>query len=183
MAISGTSIQKQATICVVTNIYLKRCKRWRMVMCHLEMLKRKWYNLLLTKERFDLVNSRCLLRTKSQDKHFEFGSTYRKRFFLYLKDQVLHLKEKLEHLTARVEMERNQMYNLNLRSIRETCLQVNVEDKALLWHWCFGHLHHTGLRWLAKKNMVHVLPDIDYEGIFCEECVLSKKWKPHLKRR
>lgn len=54
-------------------------------------------------------------------------------------------------------------------------MQVNVQDKASLWHLRFGHLHHAGLRRLAKKNMVHGLPDMDYEGKFCEECVLSKQ--------
>ena len=66
------------------------------------------------------------------------------------------------------------MYKLNLRSIREQCLQVNIEDKASLWHLRFGHLHHGGLKELAKKNMVHGLPNMDYEGKICEECVLSK---------
>jgi len=65
------------------------------------------------------------------------------------------------------------MYKLNLRSIREKCLQVNIEDKASLWHLHFGHLHHGGLKELAKKNMVHGLPTW-YEGKFCEECVLNK---------
>ena len=34
------------------------------------------------------------------------------------------------------------MYKLNLRSIQEKCLRVDVEDKASLWHLRFGHLHH-----------------------------------------
>jgi len=71
-------------------------------------------------------------------------------------------------------MARNQMYKLNLRSIQEKCLQVYIEDKTLLWHLRFGHLHYGGLKELAKKNMVHRLPNMDYEGKFCEECVLNK---------
>ena len=66
------------------------------------------------------------------------------------------------------------MYKLNLRSIRENCLRVDVENKASLWHLRFGHLHHGGLKELAKKNMVHGLPNMDYEGKLCEECLLSK---------
>jgi len=84
------------------------------------------------------------------------------------------LKNKQGRLVARIEMARNWMYKLNLRSIREKCLQVNIEDKASLWHLRFGHLHHGGLKRLAKKNMVHGLLNMDYEGKFCEECVLSK---------
>ena len=53
-------------------------------------------------------------------------------------------------------------------------MRVDVEDKASLWHLCFGHLHHGRLKKLAKKNMVHGLPNMDFEGKFCEECVLSK---------
>jgi lipocalin len=54
-------------------------------------------------------------------------------------------------------------------------LRVNVEDKASPWHLRFGHLHHGGLKELAKKNMVHGLPDMDYEGKFYEECMLGKQ--------
>jgi len=71
-------------------------------------------------------------------------------------------------------MGRNWMYKLNLGSIQETCLRVDVEDKVSLWHLRFGHLHHGGLKELVKKNMVHGLPNMDYEGKFCEKCVLSK---------
>ena len=87
----------------------------------------------------------------------------------------LHLKDKSGRLIAQVEMGKNRMYKLNLRSIREKCLQVNVEDQASLWHLRFGHLHQAGLRRLAKKNMVHGLPDVEFEGKFCEECVFEKQ--------
>lgn len=102
------------------------------------------------------------------------GQLTEKGYSIFLKDRLLHLKDKQGRLVARVEMERNRMYKLNLKGIREKCLQVNVEGKASLWHHRFGHLHHGGLKELAKKNMVHGLPNMDYEGIFCEECVLSK---------
>ncbi|XP_074351350.1 uncharacterized protein LOC141690452 [Apium graveolens] len=102
------------------------------------------------------------------------GQLTEKGYSIFLKDRLLHLKDNQGRLVARAEMERNRMYKLNLRSIREKCLQVNVEDKASLWHLRFGHLHHGGLKELTKKNMVHGLPNMDYEGNFCEECVLSK---------
>jgi len=66
------------------------------------------------------------------------------------------------------------MYKLNLESIQGKCLRVDVKDKVSLWHLHFGHLHHGGLKELVKKNMVHGLPNIDYEGNFFEECVLNK---------
>ena len=57
------------------------------------------------------------------------------------------------------------MYKLNLTSIREKCLRVDVEDKASLWHLRFGHLHHGGLKELTKKNMVHGLPNMCWISI------------------
>ncbi|GAU10379.1 hypothetical protein TSUD_422780, partial [Trifolium subterraneum] len=95
------------------------------------------------------------------------GQLTEKGYSILIKDRILHLKDKLGHLIAQVEMGRNRMYKLNLRSVQEKCLQVNIEDKASLWHLRFGHLHHAGLKRLAKKNMVHGLPDMDYEGKFC----------------
>ncbi|KAK8957926.1 hypothetical protein KSP39_PZI000959 [Platanthera zijinensis] len=80
------------------------------------------------------------------------GQLMEKGYSVFMKNRVLQLKDNQGHLVARVEMGRNRMYKLNLRSMREKCLQVNVEDKALLWHLRFGHLHHGGLKRLAKKT-------------------------------
>ncbi|KAI5424780.1 hypothetical protein KIW84_030821 [Lathyrus oleraceus] len=74
------------------------------------------------------------------------GQLTEKGYSILMKERILHLKDKLGHLIARVEMERNRMYKLNLINVREKCLQVNVEDKASLWHLRFGHLHHAGLK-------------------------------------
>ncbi|KAI5427463.1 hypothetical protein KIW84_032754 [Lathyrus oleraceus] len=74
------------------------------------------------------------------------GQLTEKGYSILMKERILHLKDKLGHLIARVEMERNRMYKLNLINVREKCLQVNVEDKASLWHLRFGHLHHVGLK-------------------------------------
>jgi len=67
------------------------------------------------------------------------------------------------------------MFKVNLKKIQEKCLQVNMEDKAWLWHLRFGHLHYGGLNELAKKKMVHGLLNMDYIKKFCEGCVLSKQ--------
>ncbi|KAI5409891.1 hypothetical protein KIW84_055373 [Lathyrus oleraceus] len=79
------------------------------------------------------------------------GQLTEKGYSILMKEQVLHLKDKLGHLIARVEMEKNRMYKLNLINVREKCLQVNVEDKASLWHLRFGHLHHAGLKSLGLR--------------------------------
>ncbi|KAI5387949.1 hypothetical protein KIW84_073876 [Lathyrus oleraceus] len=74
------------------------------------------------------------------------GQLTEKGYSILMKERILHLKDELGHLIARVEMERNRMYKLNLINVREKCLQVNVEDKVSLWHLRFGHLHHAGLK-------------------------------------
>ncbi|KAI5396647.1 hypothetical protein KIW84_062744 [Lathyrus oleraceus] len=76
----------------------------------------------------------------------------KKGYSILMKERILYLKDKLGHLIARVEMERNRMYKLNLINVREKCLQVSVEDKASLWHLRFGHLHHAGLRRDVRIN-------------------------------
>ena len=75
------------------------------------------------------------------------------------------------------------MYKLNLRSIREKCLRVNIEDKASLWHLRFDHLHHGGLKESAKKNMMHGLPNMVFEGKICEECVLNKHARTSIQKK
>ena len=103
------------------------------------------------------------------------GQLLEKGYSVFMEDRMLHLKDKRGRLIAHVEMAKNQMFKLNLKNVREKCLRVDIEDKALLWHMRFGHLHYDGLRELAKKNIVHGLPDMDYTKKFCEGCVLSKK--------
>lgn len=111
------------------------------------------------------------------------GQLMEKGYSVFMKNRVLQLKDNQGRLVARVEMTKNRMYKLNLRSVREKCLQVNVEDKTSLWHLRFGHLHHGGLNKLAKKNMVHGLPDMDYDGKFCEECVLGKQARTSFQKK
>ena len=97
-----------------------------------------------------------------------------KGYSVFMKNCVLLLKEKQERLVAWVEMGKYRMYKLSLRSVREKCLWVDVEDKASLWHLHFYHLNHDGLKELVKKNMVHGLSNIDYDGKFCEEFLIGK---------
>ncbi|KAI5394970.1 hypothetical protein KIW84_061540 [Lathyrus oleraceus] len=51
------------------------------------------------------------------------GQLTEKGYSILMKERILYLKDKLGHLTARVEMERNRMYKLNLINVREKCLQ------------------------------------------------------------
>ncbi|KAI5395610.1 hypothetical protein KIW84_061958 [Lathyrus oleraceus] len=51
------------------------------------------------------------------------GQLTEKGYSILMKERILYLKDKLGHLIARVEMERNRMYKLNLINVREKCLQ------------------------------------------------------------
>ncbi|KAI5448246.1 hypothetical protein KIW84_015608 [Lathyrus oleraceus] len=97
------------------------------------------------------------------------GQLTEKGYSILMKERILYLKDKLGHLIARVEMERNRMYKLNLINVREKCLQVNVEDKASLWHLRFGHLHHAGLR----RVMFYLWENPPSRGILQRECIAS----------
>ncbi|KAJ3692026.1 hypothetical protein LUZ60_012376 [Juncus effusus] len=103
------------------------------------------------------------------------GQLMEKGYSVFMKNRVLQLKDNQGRLVARVEMAKNRMYKLNLRNVQEKCLQVDMEDKSTLWHLRFGHLHYGGLKELAKKNMVHGLPDMDYITKFCEGCLFGKQ--------
>ncbi|KAI5444882.1 hypothetical protein KIW84_013236 [Lathyrus oleraceus] len=51
------------------------------------------------------------------------GQLTEKGYSILMKERILYLKDKLGHLIARVEMERNRMYKLDLINVREKCLQ------------------------------------------------------------
>ena len=102
------------------------------------------------------------------------GQLLEKGYSVSMKDRMMHLKDKRGQLIARVEMAKNRMFKLNSRNIKETCFRVDMNDKAWLWHLRFGHLNYGGLKELARKDMVHGLPNMDYVGKFCEGCVLGK---------
>jgi GAG-pre-integrase domain len=56
-------------------------------------------------------------------------------------------------------------------------------DKTSLWHLQFGHLSQDGIRQLAKKGMVHELPNMNYSKPFGERCVLNKQARNSFPRR
>ena len=58
------------------------------------------------------------------------GQLMEKGYSVFMKDRMLHLKDKKGGLLAHVEMDKNRMFKLNLRNVRERCLQVNLEDLA-----------------------------------------------------
>ncbi|GJS29010.1 retrovirus-related pol polyprotein from transposon TNT 1-94 [Tanacetum coccineum] len=110
------------------------------------------------------------------------GQLMERGYSVRMNGRVLQLNDRNGMRVARIEMENNRMYKLNLRSMQERCLQVNVDDKVSLWHLRFGHLHPDGLKFLAKRNMVHGLPNIEFTNKFCEECVTAYGHIPDQRR-
>ena len=76
--------------------YSKRCKRlnisciiWR---CVKGGGQRPIYDTFLAKGWFNGINPRCLLRTRPQDQHIEYGTTHRERLLDILKSPVATLE-------------------------------------------------------------------------------------------
>lgn len=111
------------------------------------------------------------------------GQLLEKGCSVFMEGKVMILKDKNGRTIAHIEMSQNRMFKLNLRNIQETCLQVKSEDKATLWHKRFGHLHYGGLKEMANKGMVHGMPNMDYTGSFCEECVLGKQTRNSFQKK
>ncbi|PKU79836.1 Retrovirus-related Pol polyprotein from transposon TNT 1-94 [Dendrobium catenatum] len=102
------------------------------------------------------------------------GKLMEKGYSVFMKDQVLQFKDKKGWLVTQINMAKNRMYKINLVYVREKCLQVDVEDKASLWHFRFGHLYYGGLQKLLKNKMVYRLPEVDYTNKICEDCIFGK---------
>ena len=75
-------------------------------------------------------------------------------------------------------MSSNRMFILlgesNNKTKEERCLQVDISDKAELWHHRYGHLNYNGLHTLCSKEMVVGLPEIEDVKTIYEACVKGK---------
>ena len=85
------------------------------------------------------------------------------------------------------DMSGNRMFYL-LASIapkNSMCLQVEVvsEKEAHMWHCCFGHLNHKGLRTLSYKKMVVGLPSLKSPKKICTTCLTGKQHRELVPRR
>ncbi|GJR44232.1 retrovirus-related pol polyprotein from transposon TNT 1-94 [Tanacetum coccineum] len=77
---------------------------------------------------------------------------------------------------------KNRTFKLDLNNVREKCLRSDLTDKESAWHLRFGHLHFNGLKELTRKNMVHGLPNLNYDDHFCEDWVLGKQTRSSFPR-
>jgi hypothetical protein len=60
---------------------------------------------------------------------------------------------------------------------------IEKEDKASLWHRCFGHLSYFGLGHLAKTQTVTGLSKIDPYHRVCEHCLADKQHRERFPRQ
>jgi hypothetical protein len=62
------------------------------------------------------------------------GQLMEKEFEIFIKKRTIHLKDSRGRAIARVEIEENKMFKLNLQRIEQKCLKINKEDEVWLWH-------------------------------------------------
>ncbi|GJY68640.1 retrovirus-related pol polyprotein from transposon TNT 1-94, partial [Tanacetum coccineum] len=58
--------------------------------------------------------------------------------------------------------------------------EEQISEVDTIW---FGHLHFSGLKELTRKGMVHGLPNLAYDGRFCESCIFGKQTRSSFPRK
>ncbi|GKV01270.1 hypothetical protein SLEP1_g13835 [Rubroshorea leprosula] len=94
---------------------------------------------------------------------------------IHLKDGCLTLRDGSDNLVAKVPMEKNRMFLLNVHVDHPRSLKTCVEEASWLWHLRLGHLNFGGLKALASEEMVNGLPKINHPNQLCEGCFFGKQ--------
>ena len=82
-----------------------------------------------------------------------------------------------KRLMAKVEMTKNKIFPLSLRSAnlpQFVAHTVSSLDESWLWHCRFGHLPFKSLNILHKQSMVKGLPVIHEQSSTCKDCITGK---------
>ncbi|GKC23421.1 retrovirus-related pol polyprotein from transposon TNT 1-94 [Tanacetum coccineum] len=103
------------------------------------------------------------------------GQLMEKGYWVLMKNEKMLLKNKEGVMVTLVRMCKNRTFKLNLNSIAEKCLKSDLSDEESMWHLRFGHLHFSGLKELTRKSMAHGLPNLEYDGRFCESYIFGKQ--------
>nr|GEU68369.1 hypothetical protein [Tanacetum cinerariifolium] len=103
------------------------------------------------------------------------GQLMKKGYWVLMKNRKLLLKNKEGVIIALVKRCKNRTFKLNLSNVNGKCLKADLSDEEYVWHLRFGHLHFNGLKELTRKNMVYGLPNLEYDGRFCESCIFGKQ--------
>lgn len=79
-------------------------------------------------------------------------------------------------VAARVLMEQNNTFPLEVSSNDDIALVTDGVDYSKLWHLHYGHLNVKGLQLLNNRGMVFGLPKINSITL-CEGCIYGKQSK------
>ncbi|XP_073103835.1 uncharacterized protein [Elaeis guineensis] len=102
------------------------------------------------------------------------GQLLEKGYIIHMKGSSLTLRDWNGKLIACVQMAKNRMFPLLLKTDSQNCLQVDIKNPSWLWHLRLGHLNFGSLKLLSKDGMVKGLPHIYYPNEVCEKCTLAK---------
>ena len=87
------------------------------------------------------------------------------------------IKDQRGIIIAKVNMSKNRMFTLNIRSDVARCLKTCLKDPSWLWHHRLGHLNFRSLEQLAGKQMVKGIPSIKHPDQLCEGCLSGKQFR------
>ncbi|KAK2991588.1 hypothetical protein RJ640_000959 [Escallonia rubra] len=68
------------------------------------------------------------------------GQLLEKGYDIHMKDGALVIRNKDRELIAKVEMTKNRLFTLDIRSEIMRCMKSVIKDDSWLWHLRFGHL-------------------------------------------
>ncbi|KAK2980917.1 hypothetical protein RJ640_001701 [Escallonia rubra] len=68
------------------------------------------------------------------------GQLLEKGYDIHMKDGALVIRNKDRELIAKVEMTKNRLFTLDIRSEMMRCMKSVIKDDSWLWHLRFGHL-------------------------------------------
>jgi hypothetical protein len=98
------------------------------------------------------------------------GQLMKKEYKIFSNKRSLNIEDKTDIIVASVEMMSNKMFKLNLNSIQERCLKVDLKNKNELWYLKFGHVNYVGLKrgWESNNDRI--------TEFWVREIVLKRGW-------
>lgn len=106
---------------------------------------------------------------------FSLGQLLGKGYDILLKELALTIKNKEEKVIAKVNMSKNRLFTLNIKTESPKCLKAIIKDSSWLRHLRFGHLGFNGLNLLSRSKMVNGLPLIKLHNQLCKGCMKGKQ--------
>ena len=93
-----------------------------------------------------------LLYAGYENKYIKPRSIIRKGYDIHMQDKKLCIKNASNNVIAHVEMSKNKIFILNIKTDVVKCLKSYIKDSSWLWHLRFGYLNFDDLNlWSSKK--------------------------------